>query len=87
MILSDLDLQKIIGNTNSIKNELEKRMKTASIINIYTLNNECIKIGSGSIDNLKKSSVINIADDFLTIRFETHDTDILYSSIVKIEYF
>ena len=67
MILSDLDLQKIIGNTNSIKNELEKRMETASIINIYTLNNECIKIGSGSIDNLKKSSVINIADDFLNL--------------------
>jgi hypothetical protein len=84
--MSELDLQKIIGG-NSIKNELKDRIKTSLIINIYTVNNECIKIGAGSDDNLSISSIVNIEDDFLTIRFESHDVNILYNSIVKIEYF
>ena len=46
-----------------------------------------IKIGGGSPHRLKMSSIINISNDFLTIKFDSHDTDILFTSISKIEYF
>lgn len=82
------DLMNAFGVTASdFSNNLQDKVKQASIINIYLNNGDMIKIGAGSPDRLKISSIVNISNDFFTIQFDSHDTDILFSSISKIEYF
>lgn len=87
--MSKEDLMNIIGSssTNSLYDELKKRVKTALIINIYLVDGEQIKIGPGSPDRLSVSSIINITNDFLTIKFDSHQSNIMYNGIKKIEYF
>ena len=49
------------------------------------VDDELIKIGSGS--KIKKDDVITITPDFVTIRYDSHITDVMFSGIKKIEYF
>lgn len=87
-LVQDIQLEtppKIIEN--DIKFELKNRMDKVLIINIYLLNGECIKLGAGSKDMLKVSDIVNISDTFLTIKYDSHETNIMYTSILKIEYF
>lgn len=82
------DLMNAFGvSVSDFSNNLQNKIQKASIINIYLNNGEMIKIGAGSPDRLKISSIVNISNDFFTIQFDSHDTDILFSSIAKIEYF
>ena len=85
--MSDLDIQKIMGTTNTTKNIIKERVKNALIVNIYTNTGECIKLGGGSPDKLTIESIYSINDDSITIAFSSHLTDIFYSNIVKIEYY
>ena len=87
MKMSETDLRKLMEQGNSIALELKERIKTATIVNIYTFNDECIKLGPGSDDKLEISSIISINDDFITIQYASHITNILYNAISKIEYF
>lgn len=82
------DLMNAFGVTASdFSNKLQDQIQKVLIINIYLNNGEMIKIGDGSPDKLKISSIVDISNDFFTIQFDSHDTDILFSSISKIEYF
>lgn len=86
--MSELDLMNALGvQSHSLMSELEDKVKKALIINIYLNNGELIKIGDGSPEKLKISSIINITNDFLTIKYDSHETTILYTAISKIEYF
>ena len=87
--MSKEDLINIIGSssTHSLYNELKEKVNTALIINIHMISGECIKIGPGSPDRLTVKSITNITNDFLTIRFDSHQTNIMYNGISKIEYF
>lgn len=80
------NLQSLIDVSNSIKQRLEDKINASYIINIYT-NDEVIKLGPGSNDYLSIDSIIALDDDFLTIEYESHETDIMYNSIIKIEYY
>ena len=82
------DLMNALGvQSSDFANQLQQQVHNALIINVYLNNGEMIKIGDGSPDRLKISSIQNISNDFFTIHFDSHDTDILFSSISKIEYF
>lgn len=88
MIVAKEDLMNALGvQTSDFAENLKKQVQRALIINIYLNNGDMIKIGGGSPHRLKMSSIINISNDFLTIKFDSHDTDILFTSISKIEYF
>lgn len=82
------DLMKAFSSySNDFSAELKEQAQKALIINIYLNNGEMIKIGDGSPDRLKISAIINIGDTFLTIAYDSHQTDVLFTSISKIEYF
>lgn len=86
--MSEQDLMNALGiQSHSLVHELQEKIKKALIINIYLNNGESIKIGDGSPENLKISSIVNITNDFLTIKYDSHETTILYTAISKIEYF
>ena len=93
IILSTKDLinafgaasNSVIRSDFSIK--LKEEVQKALIINIYLNNGELIKIGDGSLERVQISDIVNISNDFFTVRYDSHDTDILFSSISKIEYF
>lgn len=86
--MSKEDLMNAFGvSASDFSNKLQDQIQTALIINIYLNNGEMIKIGEGSSDGLRVSSIVDISNDFLTIQYDSHDTDILFSSISKIEYF
>lgn len=86
--MSKEDLMNAFGvSTSDFSNKLQDQIQTALIINIYLHNGELIKLGQGSPDKLMVSSIVNISNDFLTIQYDSHDTDILFSAISKIEYF
>lgn len=90
-LVQDIQVQKPKEQEPSIQTDLQQelcsRVDKVLIINIYLLNGECIKLGAGSKDMLKVSDIINISDTFLTIKYDSHETNILYTSILKIEYF
>lgn len=88
-LAQDIDLSppESIDSASNIQKELIERIEQVLIINIYLLNGECIKLGAGSKDMLKVSDIIKVSDIYLTIRYDSHDTNIFYNSILKIEYF
>lgn len=86
--MSEIDLMNALGvQPHSLMKELQEKVKKALIINVYLNNGEFIKIGDGSPDRLKISSITNITNDFFTIKYDSHETNILYTGISKIEYF
>ena len=88
MYMSKEDLMNAFGvSASDFSNKLQDQIQTALIINIYLHNGELIKLGQGSPDKLMASSIVDISNDFLTIQYDSHDTDILFSAISKIEYF
>ena len=88
MYMSKEDLMNAFGvSVSDFSNKLQDQIQTALIINIYLHNGELIKLGQGSPDKLMVSSIVDISNDFLTIQYDSHDTDILFSAISKIEYF
>ena len=86
--MSKEDLMSALGvPSHSLVDELKEKVQKALIINVYLNNGELIKIGDGSPDKLKISSITDITNDFFTIKYDSHETNILYTAISKIEYF
>lgn len=83
------DLIKAFGsNSNDFSVHFKEQVQKALIINVYLNNGDMIKIGDGSLDRLKISAISNISDTFFTITYDSHQaTDILFTSISRIEYF
>lgn len=83
------DLIKAFGsNSNDFSVHFKEQVQKALIVNIYLNNGDMIKIGDGSLDRLKISAISNISDTFFTITYDSHQTtDILFTSISRIEYF
>ena len=64
---------------------LQKGIDQSTIVNIYMVDGELIKIGSGS--KIKKEAIIYIDNDIITIQYDSHQTDILINNIKKVEYY
>lgn len=79
--------EDLIGLMNSSSShtlyyELGDKIKSATIVKIYTADNDCIRVKGD-----RKISVTKITPDYITVQFDSHRTDIMYSSITKIEYY
>ena len=56
-----------------------------TIINICMSDGELVKIGSGS--KIKKDDVVEINSTFITIQYDSHETNYFIHQIVKVEYY
>lgn len=77
-----------LGFTSTESNfykRLQKGIDQSTIVNIYMVDGELIKIGSGS--KIKKEAIIYIDNDIITIQYDSHQTDILINNIKKVEYY
>ena len=61
---------------------IEKKIKESSIVNIYTVSGECIKAKDG-----RHNFVLDINSYCITLRFDSHITDIMLDNIERIEYY
>ena len=85
--MSKDDLLNILdsSSTHTLYSDFMKRIENYQIINIYLVDNELIKIGSGG--QIKKHNILSVTPDYITIQYDSHVTDIMFSAIKKIEYF
>lgn len=85
--MTKIDLMNALNTSSSHTlyiNFLDK-IQDYEIINIFLVDNELIKIGSGS--TLKKKNIIDVTPDYFTIKYDSHITDVMFTAIKKIEYY
>lgn len=70
------------SSAHTLYHNLEDKIKFSSIVKIYTTDNDCIKVKGE-----RNVSVIAITPDYISVQFDSHKTDIMFSSITKIEYY
>lgn len=70
---------------HTLYTEFLNKIQDYEIINICLVDGELIKIGSGS--KLKKNSIITVTPDFITIQYDSHITDVMFTAIKYIEYY
>lgn len=82
--MSKADLMKLMGDSSvhTLYDELPLKIKQSSIVNLYTIRGECIKIKGE-----KNISVIDITPHYITVQFDSHTSDYMYTAIEKIEYY
>lgn len=82
--MSKQDLMSVINSSSvhALYDTLLPRIKDSSIVKIYTLNGDCIKIKGD-----KTICIIDITDSYITVKFDSHISDIMFSAIEKIEYY
>lgn len=85
--MSKEDLMNIIGSQShhTLYNTFLDNIKNRTIINIYMVDGELIKIGGDS--DLNKNNIFKVTPDFITIKYDSHLTDYMFSAIKKIEYY
>ena len=66
---------------HSLYKTLKDKMDNAAIVNVYTVNGNCIKIKGD-----KHISLIDITPDYITVAFDSHVTDIMFTGIESVEY-
>ena len=84
MIMSKEDLMQLMqgSHTHYLAKTLLSHVKDSSIVKVYTLNGECIKIKGD-----KHIFLVDITTDYITVKFDSHMCDIMFSAIEKIEYY
>lgn len=82
--MSKADLMKALDSSSvhTLYDTLEDKLHHHSLVNLYTVNGECIKIKGD-----KYISVIDVTPDYITIQFDSHISDYMFSAIEKIEYY
>lgn len=85
--MSKMDLINAINgpSAHTLYNVFLDKIKSYSIINIYMIDGELVKIGGDS--NLNKKNITDITPDFITISYDSHLTDYMFNAIIKIEYY
>ena len=82
--MSRADLMKALDSSSvhTLYDTLQKEVDKSVIVKLYTTNGECVKIKGD-----KHISIIDIKPDFITVQFDSHKTDYMYTGIEKIEYY
>lgn len=85
--MSKEDLMNIIGSQShhTLYDTFLDNIKNRTIINIYMVDGELVKIGGDS--DLTKDNIFKITFDCITIKYDSHLTDYMFSAIKKIEYY
>ena len=82
--MSKVDLMKALDSSSvhTLYDTLEDKLKQHSLVNLHTVNGECVKIKGD-----KYIFVKDITPDYITIQFDSHVSDYMFTAIEKIEYF
>lgn len=82
--MTALDLKEIMGTSSAhtLSLELKNKIENSAIVNIHTVTGECFKIKGD-----KYTRIIAITPDYITIRFDSHVSDVMYSAIEHIDYY
>lgn len=81
--MTDIDLMKALNvPPSSFYLDLKEKVDKFAIINVHTISGKVIKIKGSTTIHL-----INIEPDYLTLQFDSHQSDIMFSAIEEIEYF
>lgn len=82
--MSKEDLMNIVGSSSvhALHDTLLPRIQKSSIVKIYTTNGDCIKVKGD-----KHIFIIDITSDYITVKFDSHISDIMFNAIEKIEYY
>ena len=81
--MSKEDLMKMMGSSSHLfSTTLLPRIQDSSIVKVYTISGDCIKIKGD-----KNTKVVDITNDYVTVKFDSHMTDIMFSAIEKVEYY
>ena len=82
--MSKADLMKVLDSSNvhTLYDTLENRLHSHSLVNLYTVTGECVKIKGD-----KHISIIDITPDYISIQFDSHVSDYMFTAIEKIEYY
>ena len=85
--MSKEDLIDIVGclSYHTLYDTFLDNIKNRTIINIYMVDGELVKIGGDS--DLTKDNIFKVTPDFITIKYDSHLTDYMFSAIKKIEYY
>ena len=82
--MSKADLMKAFDSSSvhTLYDTLEDDIKKATIVKLYTISGECIRIKGE-----KYISVADITPHYITVQFDSHKTNYMYTGIEKIEYY
>lgn len=82
--MSKMDLMKALDSSSvhTLCDTLEDSIKLSSIVKMYTVTGECIKLKGDKYISLK-----DITPDYITVQFDSHTTDYMFTAIEKIEYY
>lgn len=82
--MSRKDLINSLGvdvHTHTLYDQFQNKYKNSAIVNIYTISGRKIKVkGDSSV------TLAAITPDYLTIKFDSHISDIMFTGIEEIEY-
>ena len=84
MNMSKADLMKALDSSSvhTLYDTLSDNIEKSVIVKILTVSGECVKIQGD-----KHISVVDITPDFVTVQFDSHKTDYMYTAIERIEYY
>lgn len=82
MVKADLMKALDSSSVHTLYDTLQKNIDKSVIVKLYTTNGECVKIKGE-----KYISVIDITPHYITVQFDSHKTDYMYTAIEKIEYY
>lgn len=82
--MSKMDFMKALDSSSvhTLCDTLEDNLKSFHIVKLYTVNGECVKIKGD-----KYISVKDITPDYITVQFDSHVSDYMFTAIEKIEYY
>ena len=82
--MSKEDLMNLINSssTHSLYTTLLPRIKDSSIVKLYTIDGECVRIKGD-----KNIQVLDVTNEYITVKFDSHIADIMFNAIAKIEYY
>jgi len=82
--MSKADLMKALDSSSvhTLFDTLQKKVDKSVIVKLYTTNGECVKIKGD-----KYISIVDITPDYITVKFDSHTTDYMFTAIEKIEYY
>ena len=82
--MSELDLMKVMDSASihALYDTLMERVDKSAIVIVHTIAGESIKIKGD-----KHIFIIDVTSDYITLKMDSHITDIMFNAIERIEYY
>lgn len=79
--MTEFDLLNAIS-APSVYPDLADKIAQSAIVNVHTVSGDCIKVKGD-----KNTHVIDITSQYITVGFDSHIVDILFTGIEYVEFF